>query len=197
METDSTNISAETPKGTQVELRESGVAGKGCFATKPIKEGETIHILRGELLTGPEIDKRIIAGEERPDDELQIGENLFFALDNPSYFFNHSCDPNGGIRGASELFALRDIEEGEEITYDYATTVGVKRDPSWLLGNNDWIMSCRCGSEKCRGEIKPVTSIPENTLDNYIKHGAIPAFIRQQLSQITPWLFETQRNSLA
>lgn len=197
METEGTIVSSENPKGGHVEVRESGVAGKGCFATKPIREGETIHILGGELLTGPEIDQRIIAGEERPDDELQIGENLFFALDNPSYFFNHSCEPNGGIRGASELFALRDIEEGEEITYDYATTVGVERDPSWLLGNNDWIMACECGSEKCRGEIKPVTSIPEKTLDNYVKRGALPIFIRQQLLQLAPSLFATGQNSLA
>lgn len=184
MRTEGISTTLEAPKDALVEVRDSDVSGKGCFATRPIKKGETIHVLRGEVLTGPEIDQRIIGGQARPDDELQIGENLFFALDNPSYFFNHSCEPNGGIRGVSELFALRDIEEGEELTYDYATTVGVKRDPSWLLGNNDWVMECRCESEKCRGEIKPVTSIPAERLETYARNSAFPDFIKLQLSQL-------------
>jgi hypothetical protein len=186
MEIENSIHAVEAPPNSLVEVRDSAVAGKGCFTTKPIRKGETIHFLRGDMLTGPEVDKRILNGEVRPDDELQIGENLFFALDSPSYFFNHSCEPNGGIRGASELFALRDINKGEEVTYDYATTVGVKRDPSWLLGNNDWNMSCQCGSEKCRGEIKPVTSIPAETLDNYVKHGALPGFVKFQLLELVP-----------
>ncbi len=171
-----------------VEVRESPIGGKGCFALRPIAKGETIHILSGELLTGDEIDRRIISGKARPDDELQIDEDLFYQLDTPSYFFNHSCDPNGGIRNRSELFALRNIAEGEELTYDYATTVGTEIAPSWLLVNNNWVMECNCKSETCRGEIRPVTSIPENTLHRYFKIGAFPNFIRNQLMSRNPSL---------
>jgi len=33
---------------------------------------------------------------------------------------NHSCDPNCGLVGAVLVVAMRDIEPGEEITFDYA-----------------------------------------------------------------------------
>ena len=35
---------------------------------------------------------------------------------------NHSCDPNCGIVGAVLLVAMRDIEPGDEICFDYAMT---------------------------------------------------------------------------
>jgi hypothetical protein len=171
-----------------IEVRDSSIGGKGCFTNQPIRQGETIHVLSGELLEGNEIDQRILDGVSQPDDELQIGENQFLALDNLSYFFNHNCEPNAGIRGQSELFALREIADGEEITYDYATTVGVKREPSWLLGNNDWIMTCNCEAETCRGEIRPFTSIPETILKKYVNFGALPNFIRSQLLTVNPSL---------
>ena len=165
-----------------VAVKESAVSGKGCFALRPIKQGQTIHILSGELLTGDEVDRRIITGQARVDDELQIGDDQFLALDSPSYFFNHSCNPNGGIRNESELFALKDIAEGEELTYDYSTTVGIEKQPGWLLTNNNWTMECNCGSGICRKQIQAVTSITEITLQRYEKLGALPEFIKRQLS---------------
>lgn len=41
-----------------VEVRNSSIGGKGCFATRPIYQGETIHVLTGELLNGQEVDKK-------------------------------------------------------------------------------------------------------------------------------------------
>jgi len=178
----------ETRLSSMVEVRESRIGGKGCFALKPIKQGEIIHLLSGELLAGNEVDTRIISGQSRPDDELQIDDDLFLALDEPSYFFNHSCEPNGGIRNKSELFALRDIDAGEELTYDYATTVGIEKAPGWILKNNDWSMECRCGAESCRREIKPVTSVPEETLQRYLNVQAFPDFIKRQLASSLPSL---------
>jgi hypothetical protein len=45
------------------------------------------------------------------------------------------------------MVASRDIEEGEEITYDYAT--------SEVEGSYHLPMKCLCGSSICRGTIKP------------------------------------------
>ena len=36
---------------------------------------------------------------------------------------NHSCSPNAGFRGQIFLVALRAIEPGEELTFDYAMVV--------------------------------------------------------------------------
>lgn len=65
-------------------------------------------------------------------------------------FVNHSCQPNcemqkwsvnGQFRMA--LFALRDIEAGEELTYDY----------NFSLFNPAEGQECKCGSDNCRGVI--------------------------------------------
>jgi hypothetical protein len=56
---------------------------------------------------------------------------------------NHSCDPNAGLRFTPAgvfLVAIRDIAAGDEISWDYSTT---------LLGSN-WHMICQCRSPGCR-----------------------------------------------
>lgn len=65
-------------------------------------------------------------------------------------FVNHSCQPNCEIQKWSvngqfrmALFALRDIESGEELTYDY----------NFSLFNPAEGQECKCGSEMCRGVI--------------------------------------------
>ena len=58
-------------------------------------------------------------------------------------FVNHSCEPSGGLRGEAVLVAMRDIKEGEEITFDYATTECI--DGEW---------ECLCGTPACRGTIR-------------------------------------------
>jgi SET domain-containing protein len=59
----------------------------------------------------------------------------------PGLFINHSCDPNVGFSN-KKCNALRDIEVGEEITYDYDCIVD---DTSLLSGTK-----CQCGSSNCR-----------------------------------------------
>ncbi len=61
----------------------------------------------------------------------------------PAWFFNHSCDPNCGYDTDDSLVALRVIEPGQEIVYDYAMT---ETQRSLHAG-----MICRCGSPQCRG----------------------------------------------
>ena len=59
---------------------------------------------------------------------------------------NHSCAPNAGfLTGEPVLFALRDIAAGEEIGWDYSTSIS---EPGWSL-------ACRCASPDCRGVVRP------------------------------------------
>ena len=60
-------------------------------------------------------------------------------------FFNHSCNPNAGINGQIFLVAMREIEPGEEITFDYAFCE-LDKPP----------FKCHCGSQNCRKIIKPL-----------------------------------------
>ena len=61
------------------------------------------------------------------------------------YFVNHSCDGNCWYQGDDLLVAMRDIEEGEELVYDYALT---EADPDWVLAPQ-----CLCGKAACRGRV--------------------------------------------
>ena len=64
--------------------------------------------------------------------------------------FNHSCDPNCGFIETLDsrlfIFALRDIYQGEELTYDYQC---LEVETSFYNGLN-----CKCNSYKCRGVLK-------------------------------------------
>ena len=56
---------------------------------------------------------------------------------------NHSCDPSCWILTACVLVARRDIQPGEEVHYDYATTEGTFTR----------ISDCACGTSGCRGAV--------------------------------------------
>jgi len=61
-------------------------------------------------------------------------------------FINHSCDPNcesDELNGRVFIIALRDIEPGEELCYDYCLFDGSPDDPSY----------CHCGAKTCRGSM--------------------------------------------
>lgn len=56
---------------------------------------------------------------------------------------NHSCEPNCGAGNAIQIIAMRSIEVGEELTFDYAMTDGSNYDE----------FTCSCGTSSCRGAI--------------------------------------------
>lgn len=129
-----------TPKA---EVRESSIGGKGVFAKKFIKAGELISIWGGCVITKKEMEK-IEKMEEGDIYPTQILKGFWFGAptrndaDGGDYF-NHSCEPNAGIKGSNILFARRDIFSGEEITFDYSTTE-----------SEDVEMKCSCGIKTCR-----------------------------------------------
>jgi len=59
-------------------------------------------------------------------------------------FTNHSCDPSTWILTDEQVVARRDINIGDEITYDYCTT---ESENSTHV--NKW--KCLCGAKDCRG----------------------------------------------
>lgn len=114
--------------------------GRGLFATSFIPAGALLVEMRGLA----------VSTDDLPDDgmAMQIGDDLWLHSDGDSLddCGNHSCDPNSGFpTGEPVLFALRDIAPGEEITWDYSTSLSY---PGWSL-------DCRCGSKRCRGVILP------------------------------------------
>ncbi len=128
-----------------VELRKSGIHGQGLFTLHPIKKGEKIIQYKGEKISGEEGTRR----SEQHDYLTYIFIlNDSFDIDgavngNEARFANHSCVPNSCIDIFGEkiwIIANKDIEKGEEITYDYALDA-------------DEILKCECGAKDCRGYI--------------------------------------------
>jgi uncharacterized protein len=117
--------------------------GFGNVASEPIAAGEVVAAFGGRCVTRDEFDLLPASQQVR---SLQIEEHLFLAgapEPEPADFVNHSCDPNCVLSGSVILVAARDIEPGEEITYDYATSDGSDYDE----------FECVCGSACCRGKI--------------------------------------------
>lgn len=125
----------------------SGIGGKGIFAKKRIKKGELIAIWGGRVMNKKEITKlkKIYYGNTSLYwFTVQVYNNFYLAPKNireleDADFFNHSCNPNAGIKGQISLVAMRNIFPGEEITFDYATT-----DCGFIK------FKCNCGGKDCR-----------------------------------------------
>lgn len=126
-------------------VRKSGIAGKGCFTTVPVRKRHKIAEYAGERITQAEAMRRI-QGKKI----IRIcGINYRWAIDgevggNGTQYINHSCQPNCYTRtlyGHLLFFALRDIAPGEEITADYGDSY------------HEQTIRCGCGAANCRGKI--------------------------------------------
>jgi uncharacterized protein len=116
--------------------------GHGVFARRPIAEGELLAVFGGTVLSAEQLRS---ASPTFRRLSLQIDEDLFVVstVEGPADWFNHACDPNGGLRGQLSLVALRPISAGEEVCYDYAMSDGSAYDE----------FPCDCGSVHCRGQV--------------------------------------------
>lgn len=134
----------------RLEVRFSRVHGKGVFAREAIRRGERLAIFGGAVMW---IDELLELPEPLQDFPMQIEERFVLGTRNrdqpePADFFNHSCDPNAGFRGQIFLVALRPIEAGEEICFDYAMVVSESAGSDVVFE-----MDCGCGTVLCRGRI--------------------------------------------
>lgn len=160
-------------------VKKSKIDGNGVFTKKEIKKRQTVWVFRGELCTLGEMIRRVREGKENPSDPLQIGDEEYLDLDPLSRTFNHFCSPNCFVRGGgeSELVAFRDINKGEEITFDYSTTMGENEEKIKKTRVMFWTCPCRCGSSLCRGIIDQFRTLPKKVQNFYIKNKHMPDFM--------------------
>ena len=143
----------ETPL---IEVRDSPLHGLGVFAARRIRKGTRIIEYRGERVSHAEADRRY-----EHKDAIDAHTFLFIVdsrtvIDagvdgNEARFVNHACQPNcASVIENRRVFidAVRAIEPGEELTYDYQ----IKREPD-DPPDIDSIFACRCGSARCRGSM--------------------------------------------
>ena len=91
-----------------LEVRDSGISGKGCFATKGIAAGTVIGRFEGEHTTvdGPHV--------------LWLDDDQGLRVTNTLRYLNHADEPNAEFDGDSlEVWTVRPIARDEEITIHY------------------------------------------------------------------------------
>ncbi len=157
---------------SKIEIRTSPIQGNGVFATAFIPKGETVHIMNGREVGWLKCLFLILTKQIHIDMPFQISSKSYILLNNLSISINHSCEPCCAVSGKNQIVARRDIAAGEEISYDYSTTVL----PS--IFTKSWLMECRCGQKNCRKEVRNAAFMPDEQLKNYLQNNELPDFIR-------------------
>ena len=137
-------------------VRDSEIHGRGLYAKKKIPKDTWIVQYVGKLVSKEESDRLAneLLDKAKKDggakvymfilnDEWDIDGNVSW---NTARLMNHSCEPNVEAQTYEEkeiwFAALRDIEKGEELTFNYGFDL------------ENWEEHpCRCGKESCVGFI--------------------------------------------
>jgi len=135
----------DTEVKIRVRVGPSRIAGQGLFAGQDIQTGAKIIRYIGEKISREESDRRLAAGNV-----YIFGLNERYSIDgdiprNTARYINHACDPNCHTEQFGNtiwIVALRDIQSGEELTYNYG--YGINEEP---------IEPCHCGAHSCCGYI--------------------------------------------
>lgn len=127
--------------------------GQGVFASRPFPANTFVGEIVGEQVKGSHYGS---------DYAIDLEDGTTLEPSPPFRYLNHSCDPNcelvfltadgeivedsarprieGEPRDSVQLFTLRDIAEGEQLSIDYHWPAEVA-------------IPCRCGADNCRGWI--------------------------------------------
>ena len=153
-----TRQSPATPPATgrRIQVRRSGVHGKGVFALADIARGQRIIEYVGEIISWDEAQRR------HPHDPHDPNHTFYFHVDedrvidalhggNASRWINHSCAPNcvaDEQDGRIFIKSRRKIKAGEELNYDYGLVIDEPLTPELKAEYPCW-----CGSPNCRGTL--------------------------------------------
>ena len=97
----------------KLELKEIPGKGEGVFATESFQKGD--FILKCEIRED---------NSKNHAHASQVGIDKWMSYKGLGIMINHSCDPNCGIQCDEDeirkYIAFKDIEAGQELTFDYA-----------------------------------------------------------------------------
>lgn len=136
-----------------VVIKVTDKKGQGLFANREFKKGDVV--VCGKLI------KKV---SKRTNYSFQLGPNFHVQLDKIARSINHSCEPNCGIRnnfyGGYDFIALKTIQKGEEITWDYATSEYISIS----------INKCNCESKNCREIISGYSGLSNEIRLSYLPY---------------------------
>ncbi|MEO8770494.1 MAG: SET domain-containing protein-lysine N-methyltransferase [Ferruginibacter sp.] len=151
-------IARHYKKQKKYTMKGNAIAGFGIYAIHDIRKNEIIF--KGEEKAQRIATKSYITNtwdvkelENFKKYAYPLSNEVFLLWDeNPAGWApqNHSCNANTAYKGLN-VYALRNIKKGEELTLDYALFLDEHMEP----------FNCSCGSENCKGYI---TGIPLNSV---------------------------------
>jgi uncharacterized protein len=150
-------------RGPLLEVRRSPVHGLGAFALRRIRKGTRIIEYLGERVSHAEADRRYESKATTDAHTFLFIVDSSTVIDagvdgNEARFLNHSCNPNcESVIESRRVFieAIRTIEPGEEMTYDYR----IQREDDDPPGIEE-VFFCRCGTSGCRGTMLAPADAP-------------------------------------
>ena len=143
-----------TPKA---QMRVTPGKGSGSFAISKISKGEIVASFGGNVINQSELTNY---STDRVSRSLQLNSDTYLLsgdVPEAGDMINHSCEPNCGMAGTSSVQTLRDIEIGEELTFDYAMSDSSQCDE----------FTCACGKDKCREKITGTDWQKKDLQSNY------------------------------
>ena len=143
--------------------------GKAVFAAAPFAEGDLLLEFTGERLPADRVPSLMHGHSDR---FVQVTPDHYMGpsgrLDD---LVNHSCAPNAGLRFTSDgvfLIAVRPIAPGEELTWDYSTT----------LRASNWRMLCQCKAPECRRVIGNFETLDSERQAWFRARNLVPPYLR-------------------
>ncbi len=133
------------PQKFAVQVNASRIDGQGAFAAESIPARRKIGEIRGESVSVKEARRRAKGAERIMIVELSERRAIDASgSSDPLRFTNHCCAPNAVLRirqGRVEIYAMRALATGEEITVNYGET------------HHEGKLRCRCGAPGCLGRL--------------------------------------------
>src|SRR6476469_4607030 len=155
-----------------IEIRKSKF-GKGLFAKTKIAAGTILCKAEGREINFEETLKL----NDKESHAFQFDFDRYIICESTLLYFNHLCYSYCGIIVYLEMITIRDIQKGEELFWDYSTT----------MLERHWTMKCSCGEKNCRKIITDFDFLPVKLQSKYIGlnivHPFIVNFLQQQLGK--------------
>jgi hypothetical protein len=153
---------------TDIVVKEAGSNGPGVFARRDISKGEFIFRRRkARLIPNDEVESLTPSNGKCL---YPVDQTLSAILHPPGCYLRHSCDPSAITRGVN-VFARKDIREGDEITIDYRLGV--------VSGER---LECSCGSCQDGSGLQTEEDVQDLSAENNNLKGpqeAVPAASRK------------------
>lgn len=145
--------------------------GKAVFAAAPFTEGDVLLEFTGRRLSADQVPSLM----QGPSDRfVQVTPDHYMGpsgqLDD---LVNHSCAPNAGLRFSDAgvfLVAVRAIAAGEEISWDYSTT----------LRESNWHMLCQCKAAGCRRVIGNFETLDAERQEWFRARNLVAPYLRRR-----------------